>query len=60
MKTVRFYSPGNEANQGGSSSADSKPAQHQEEQHEPGNTPLDDQEELPGGYIHGHVEEDEE
>ncbi|WP_461041832.1 hypothetical protein [Spirosoma harenae] len=55
MKIIRWYSPGGEAEQGGNT-ADGKESA---ESHEPGNTPLADQEELPGGYIHGHAEPDE-
>ncbi|WP_460949047.1 hypothetical protein [Spirosoma daeguense] len=59
MKTIRWYSPGGEAEQGGNTGNDSASVQDQQEQHQPGNTPLDDQEELADGYIHGHVDQDE-
>ncbi|GAB4034664.1 hypothetical protein [Spirosoma gilvum] len=60
MKTVRWYSPGGEAEQGGNMNDNNESGQRQEGQHEPGNTPLEDQEELPGGYIHGHAEADKD
>ena len=58
MKTIRMYSPGGEADQAGSTANNNDSSQ--EEAHEPGNTPLDDQEELPGGYIHGHADQDKD
>jgi hypothetical protein len=57
MKIVRWYSPGGEEEQGGSSANDSESILRQEGKHEPGDTPLEDQEELPGGFIHGHVDQ---
>ncbi|GAB3700612.1 hypothetical protein GCM10027592_27760 [Spirosoma flavus] len=60
MQTIRWYSPGGEADQGGNMDNDNASVQGQEGQHQPGNTPLDDQEELADGYIHGHVEQDED
>ncbi|GAB3545635.1 hypothetical protein [Spirosoma fluminis] len=60
MNKVRLYSPGGEGDQGGSSANDQESAMRQEGTHDPGNTPLDDQEELPGGYVHGHVDQGED
>ena len=60
MKTVRWYSPGGEGDQGGNSATDRESVLRQEGPHEPGDTPLEDQEELPGGFIHGHVDQGED
>ena len=60
MKTVRWYSPESEGDQGRASTNDSESVLSQEGSHEPGDTPLEDQEELPGGYIHGHVDQKED
>lgn len=57
MKTIRWYSPGGDGDQGGSSDDDRESILRQEGTHEPGDTPLEDQEELPGGFIHGHVDQ---
>ncbi|MCK8494642.1 MULTISPECIES: hypothetical protein [Spirosoma] len=57
MKTIRWYSPGGDGDQGGSSADDRESILRQEGTHEPGDTPLEDQEELPGGFIHGHVDQ---
>ncbi|MBD2702048.1 hypothetical protein IC229_15465 [Spirosoma sp. BT702] len=59
MQSIRWYSPGGDADQGGNTANDNDSNQSQEGQHQPGNTPLDDQEELADGYIHGHAEQDE-
>ncbi len=55
MKPIRYYSPQGEPDQGRSSTNDNDSILREEGTHEPGDTPLEDQEELPGGYIHGHV-----
>ena len=60
MKTVRWYSPEGDADQGGTSDNDSESVLLQEGAHQHGDTSLDDQEELPGGYIHGHVDQDKD
>ncbi|GAB3496704.1 hypothetical protein GCM10027341_15890 [Spirosoma knui] len=60
MNKVRWYSPGGEGDQGGSSANDQESTLSQEGTHEPGDTPLEDQEELPGGYVHGHVDQGED
>lgn len=60
MKMVRWYSPGGETEQGGDRDTDRESILQQEGPHEPGDTSLDDQEELPGGYIHGHVDQGED
>ncbi|RYF75993.1 MAG: hypothetical protein EOO39_06175 [Cytophagaceae bacterium] len=57
MKTIRQYSPGGEGEEGGNSAIDRESILRQEGAHEPGDTPLEDQEELPGGFIHGHVDQ---
>lgn len=58
MKTIRQYSPEGDTDQGGNTTTDQESILRQEGSHEPGDTPLDDQEELPGGFIHGHVDQD--
>lgn len=60
MKTQRWYSPGGEADQGGNTANDRESILRQEGPHEPGDTHLEDQEELPGGFIHGHVDQGED
>ncbi|GAB3750564.1 hypothetical protein [Spirosoma pomorum] len=60
MKMLKYYSPDGDADQGGNLKTNQESASQQGGTHEPGNTPLDDQEELPGGFIHGHVDQDED
>ena len=45
MKTIRQYSPGGEGEEGGNSAIDRESILRQEGAHEPGDTPLEDQEE---------------
>jgi hypothetical protein len=60
MKTVRWYSPEKDGDGQGNSASDRESVLRQEGSHEPGDTPLEDQEELPGGFIHGHVDQGED